>query len=173
MMRTSGRPSPAQTVRCMRQKRPGVTAGGGPKVSRFRRIDKRQLRVIYDREGGVSAQGFSPDRPPIPCRPIPPPVRRDGSAARAARLQPGRIEGPASILPSMPRRFDGPAMTLANMRSFGIRAIDATCDCGRRASVDVSALVETLEVPSLRWRLRCSACGSRPNEGAACANAGR
>ena len=37
----------------------------------------------------------------------------------------------------MPARYTGPAMDLANMRSLGIRAVDAACACGRRASVDV------------------------------------
>ena len=41
---------------------------------------------------------------------------------------------------AMPRQLDGPAMDLANMRSLGVRSIFATCDCGRRASVDVSDL---------------------------------
>jgi hypothetical protein len=55
-------------------------------------------------------------------------------------------------------------MDLANMRSLGVRSIFATCDCGRRASVDVSALPDAVTVPALRWRLRCSACGARPND---------
>jgi len=44
-----------------------------------------------------------------------------------------------------------------------VRSIFATCDCGR-AAVDVSALAGSIEVPALRWRLRCSSCGSRPND---------
>ena len=64
--------------------------------------------------------------------------------------------------PSMPRRFDGPAMDLANMRSLGVRSIVAECDCGRRAAVDVSRLPDLVEVPALARRLRCSSCGSRP-----------
>ena len=66
--------------------------------------------------------------------------------------------------PAMPRRFDGPAMDLANMRSLGVRSIFATCDCGRAAAVDVAGLSDFVTVPSLRWRLRCSACGARPND---------
>jgi hypothetical protein len=62
----------------------------------------------------------------------------------------------------MPRRFDGPEMDLANMRSLGVRSIFAACDCGRSASVDVSALPEAVTVPALRWPLRCSSCGARP-----------
>jgi len=53
-------------------------------------------------------------------------------------------------------------MNPANMRSLGVRSIFATCDYGRSASIDVSSLPGTVAVPALRWRLRCSACGSRP-----------
>ncbi len=53
-------------------------------------------------------------------------------------------------------------MTLANMRSIGVRAIDATCACGHNARIDVSHLAGAIEVPALRWRLRCVDCGSRP-----------
>jgi len=55
-------------------------------------------------------------------------------------------------------------MDLANMRSLGVRSIFATCDCGRRASGGVSSLPRALAIPSLRFRLRCSACGARPND---------
>jgi hypothetical protein len=55
-------------------------------------------------------------------------------------------------------------MTLANMRGLGVQSIFATCNCGRRATVDVSALAGSIEVPALRWRLRCSLCGARPND---------
>jgi hypothetical protein len=64
----------------------------------------------------------------------------------------------------MPRRFDGPKMYLANMRSLGVRSILASCDCGRRASVNVSALADAVTVPALRRRLRCYLCGARPND---------
>ena len=41
----------------------------------------------------------------------------------------------------------GPPMTLANMRSNGVRMVTATCaNCGRSAAVDVDALPETLTV---------------------------
>jgi len=55
-------------------------------------------------------------------------------------------------------------MDLANMRSLGVRSIFASCDCGRAAAVDVSALAGSIEVPALRGRLRCSSCGARPND---------
>ena len=50
----------------------------------------------------------------------------------------------------MPRQFDGPAMALANMRGLGVQSIFATCDCGRRASVDVLSLPGAVAVPALR-----------------------
>ena len=40
-----------------------------------------------------------------------------------------------------------PAMTLENMRSIGVCAIEATCECGNKAIVDVSALSGAIEVP--------------------------
>lgn len=64
----------------------------------------------------------------------------------------------------MPSRYTGPAMDLANMRSLGMRAVDVSCACGRRESVDVSSLPGSIEVPALRRRLRCSACGARPED---------
>ncbi len=77
-------------------------------------------------------------------------------------LSSARIFDPRCYPLAMPRQFDGPAMDLANMRSLGVRSIFATCDCGRAAAVDVSELPGAVEVPALRWRLRCSCCGSRP-----------
>ncbi|WP_424360990.1 hypothetical protein [Methylocystis parvus] len=62
----------------------------------------------------------------------------------------------------MSPRYTGPAMDLANLRSLGMRSIAAECACGRRASVDVSTLPGSIEIPSLRRRLRCAACGARP-----------
>jgi hypothetical protein len=53
-------------------------------------------------------------------------------------------------------------MTLANMRSLGVRSVDTCCGCGRESIIDVSALEGSHDVPSLRLRLRCSACGGRP-----------
>jgi hypothetical protein len=53
-------------------------------------------------------------------------------------------------------------MTLANMRQNGVRAVTATCEaCGREADVNVDALPETLHVPHVGRRLRCSQCGGK------------
>lgn len=57
-----------------------------------------------------------------------------------------------------------PAMTLANMRHNGATSIDAYCACGHEATIDVSDWPEDLEVPNVRFRLRCSKCGARPRE---------
>jgi len=48
-------------------------------------------------------------------------------------------------------------MDLAKMRSRGVWSIFVICDFGRPANVDVSGLTGAIEVPALRWRLRCSA----------------
>ena len=56
------------------------------------------------------------------------------------------------------------ALTIANMRSLGVTAIEAMCECGRQMVVDVSGLPGAIEVPALRHRLRCVECGGRPND---------
>jgi hypothetical protein len=55
-------------------------------------------------------------------------------------------------------------MSLENMRTLGVRSVDVTCACGNRASIDVSTLPGEIEVPALRQRLRCVACGRRPQD---------
>ncbi len=55
-----------------------------------------------------------------------------------------------------------PAMTLANMRSLGVRSLDVECTCGHRVVVDVSDIDGAVEVPAMGGRLRCSTCGCRP-----------
>ena len=53
-------------------------------------------------------------------------------------------------------------MTLANMRLNGVRAVIASCaNCGRAADVNVDLLPETLIVPEVGKRLRCSSCGGK------------
>jgi hypothetical protein len=56
----------------------------------------------------------------------------------------------------------GPLMTLANMRQNGVRLVIARCEaCGHAADVNVDALAETIIVPEVGRRLRCSACGGK------------
>jgi hypothetical protein len=56
----------------------------------------------------------------------------------------------------------GPPMTLANMRSNGVRAVIATCEaCGHKADVNVDALPENVTVPETGRRLRCGRCGGK------------
>jgi hypothetical protein len=51
-------------------------------------------------------------------------------------------------------------MTLANMRLHGVRSVIAACvNCGRSTDVNVDLLPETLIVPEVGKRLRCSSCG--------------
>lgn len=63
-----------------------------------------------------------------------------------------------------PNRYTGPAMDLTNMRQNGVTAVLVYCNCGRQESVDVSALPGSIEVPSLKRRMRCVECGQRPME---------
>ena len=60
--------------------------------------------------------------------------------------------------------YDGPPMTLANMRALGVFSVDASCACGRETSVRVDALPDDLAVPDVRLRLVCAGCGGRPVE---------
>ena len=54
----------------------------------------------------------------------------------------------------------GPPMTRANMRANGVRAVIAACEaCGHSADVNVDPLAETIVVPEVGRRLRCSQCG--------------
>jgi len=68
-------------------------------------------------------------------------------------------------------RYTGPPMTLGNMRQNGVRTLDAWClgrDCHHHSVVDVSAMGDDIEVPSIGPRVRCERCGhlgadARPN----------
>lgn len=50
------------------------------------------------------------------------------------------------------------------MRENGATSVEALCDCGHHAVVDVSSWSETIHVPAVRFSLRCSKCGKRPSE---------
>jgi D-alanine-D-alanine ligase-like ATP-grasp enzyme len=53
-------------------------------------------------------------------------------------------------------------MSLANMRANGVRSVIAACaNCGHQADVNVDALAETLTVPEVGKRLRCSSGGGK------------
>lgn len=54
-------------------------------------------------------------------------------------------------------------MTLQNMGDNGATSLDVWCSRGHRGLIDVSTWRETIEVQSARFKLRCSACGARPN----------
>jgi hypothetical protein len=53
-------------------------------------------------------------------------------------------------------------MTLANMRSLGVRSVNVVCYCGREANIDVSGMDGAVGAPSLALKLSCSGCGQRP-----------
>ena len=60
------------------------------------------------------------------------------------------------------RSKPGPAMSLANMRQNGVRAVIATCEaCNHTADVNVDALPETVTVPDVGRRLRCNQCNGK------------
>jgi len=57
-----------------------------------------------------------------------------------------------------------PPMTLAGMRSQGIRSLWATCTaprCGHEAKINADGLPDDLPVPDVALKLRCSRCGGR------------
>ena len=60
---------------------------------------------------------------------------------------------------------DLPALTLATMRSHGIRSIEARCSvCGHHVAYNVDHLPDDLSVAAVAPRLRCSMCGARKVE---------
>ena len=64
----------------------------------------------------------------------------------------------------MPYLSRMPGMTLANMRQNGATSIEAWCECGHHATVNVDGWPDDTEVPNVRFRLRCSKCGKRPRQ---------
>jgi rRNA maturation protein Nop10 len=53
-------------------------------------------------------------------------------------------------------------MTPANMRKNGVRTVIASCEaCGHKANLNVDGLAETIAVPKVGQRLRCSQCGGK------------
>ena len=55
-------------------------------------------------------------------------------------------------------------MTLGNMRSLGVRSLDAICEetlCGHAAQIDVDNVPYEAVVVDVALRLRCSRCGSK------------
>jgi hypothetical protein len=84
------------------------------------------------------------------------------AASRRDRLSSRIPNGSAASMPPPRNRYVVPPMDLENMRSHGVHAIDVTCVCCRRERLDVSWLPGSVGVPSLKDRLRCKVCGSRP-----------
>ena len=53
-------------------------------------------------------------------------------------------------------------MTLATMRSHGVRSVLAWCNaCGHHADLNVDHLPDDLPVPDAALRMRCSRCDSK------------
>jgi hypothetical protein len=63
----------------------------------------------------------------------------------------------------------GPPMTLANMRSLGVRSLAITCElCHHAAVLSVERWADHIPVPSFGPRMVCTRCGiigadARPN----------
>jgi hypothetical protein len=54
----------------------------------------------------------------------------------------------------------GPPMTLANMRSLGVRSLAVTCElCHHAVRLDVDSYVDDVPVPSFGPRMVCTRCG--------------
>lgn len=53
-------------------------------------------------------------------------------------------------------------MTLAEMRSYGIRSVMLDCNCGHTAVANVDRFPDSAGVPDARLRFRCTRCGGRP-----------
>jgi hypothetical protein len=66
--------------------------------------------------------------------------------------------------------YTGPAMTLGNMRALGVVSIDVKCSCRREPVIDASGWPDAIEIPALRWRLKCAECGAVQST---CARIGR
>lgn len=60
----------------------------------------------------------------------------------------------------MAQRYEGPPMSLENMRSLGVRNVYLDCECGHVASVNVDALSDDVYVPDVKLHGRCSKCGA-------------
>jgi hypothetical protein len=66
----------------------------------------------------------------------------------------------AASLSGMQRSAPGPAMTLGNMRSLGVRSLAVSCSlCHHAAVVDVEASPDDVPVPSFGRRMVCTRCG--------------
>lgn len=62
----------------------------------------------------------------------------------------------------MTARYNGPPMTLRNMRENGCQEIALDCVCRHHACVNVDHLDAALYVPDVSKLYRCSKCGERP-----------
>ena len=53
---------------------------------------------------------------------------------------------------AMRNSYNGNAMSIGNTRALGITATNVQCGCGREAIVDASGWLDTIEIPTLRWK---------------------
>lgn len=59
-------------------------------------------------------------------------------------------------------------MTLGEMRAEGIRCVSLDCGCGHTAEANVDAYPDSIGVPDVRLRFRCSKCKARPYRSMPC-----
>lgn len=82
------------------------------------------------------------------------------------RKRPSREE---VLRPKQFLRYNGPLMTLGNMRENGVTQLALYCDaCHHDVVLDVSALNDEIPVPAFGPRMVCTVCGAigadaRPN----------
>ena len=57
-------------------------------------------------------------------------------------------------------RYNGPPMTLGNMRSLGVQHLSVHCPaCHRSVAFDVSPYANDVPVPAFGPRMVCTSCG--------------
>jgi hypothetical protein len=63
--------------------------------------------------------------------------------------------------PGMPHsRYNGPPMTLGNMRETGVRSLSVTCQlCHHGALMNVDAFSDAIHVSAFGRRMVCTSCG--------------
>jgi hypothetical protein len=56
--------------------------------------------------------------------------------------------------------YRGPPMTLANMRTNGVRSLSVTCElCHHESVMNADAFEASTPVPAFRSRMVCTGCG--------------
>jgi hypothetical protein len=60
-----------------------------------------------------------------------------------------------------PTRYQGPPMTLANMRAQGVCSLSVTCHlCHHEALLNADRFADAVPIPAVGPRVVCSSCGT-------------